>query len=58
MASRQREWQKKQQSLGNCMICGKPRDGDSVVFCDTCRKKVCAMRRKRYEMKVLEGGGR
>ena len=38
MASRQREWQKKQQAAGNCMICGKPRT-KGKIFCEEHRKQ-------------------
>jgi NMD protein affecting ribosome stability and mRNA decay len=58
VASRQREWQKKQKALGNCTTCGKPRDSNNKQLCEGCLKKLNAMRRKRYKMKVVEGGGR
>ncbi len=33
MPSRQREWQIRTVAAGGCMICAKPRDGASRVYC-------------------------
>ncbi len=52
--SRQREWQKKQVAAGNCMICGKPRQGASRFLCQAhlelnrrlSRERKRAVRRK------------
>ena len=39
MSSKQRGWQLKQKSLGNCMNCGKKRDGESIRLCELCLSK-------------------
>ena len=44
--SRQREWQKKQRNLGNCIVCGKGSGG--ALRCKPCAIKANRRNLKRY----------
>lgn len=48
--SRQREWQKIQKALGNCIICGKKRER-LAMRCDGCQEQLLARLRERYKLK-------
>lgn len=45
--SRQREWQVHQRAIGNCMVCGKPRNGVYRSYCTGCAEKIRARYRKK-----------
>lgn len=60
MISRQREWQKKQQKLGNCIICGKPASRKKYVpgvalFCTEHRGSKLAIQKAYYHRKKVKG---
>ena len=58
MVSRQYEWQKKQRALGNCTICGKPRDGKSQLACKKCLTRYRLAKRKKLGLKKWRPGHR
>jgi len=47
--SNQRAWQIKQASLGNCEICGKPKEIKEAVRCHSCAVRYNEYKRKRLE---------
>lgn len=49
--SRQRRWQIKQKSLGNCIICGKKIKNDDKSFCVEHRRKENVRRSLRNQLK-------
>lgn len=52
---RQREWQLKQLALGNCRLCGRPRNLYRFQ-CDPCQEKVRELDRERKRRKKKAAG--